>query len=98
MTQERHDHDAQARWVGIGILGAGAMAIIALANGETVNAAWLVIAALCTYFTAYRFYALFIARRVLRIDASRQTPAYRRNDGLGHHFAATAVDVREVKK
>ena len=69
-------------WVGIGILGAGAMAMIALANGETVNAAWLVIAALCTYFIAYRFYALFIARHVLRIDASRQTPAYGRNDGL----------------
>jgi carbon starvation protein len=88
-------------WVGIGILGVGAMAMIALANGETVNAAWLVIAALCTYFIAYRFYALFIARHVLRLDASRQTPAYRRNDGLdyvptnqyvlfGHHFAAIA--------
>ena len=88
-------------WVGIGILGAGAMAVIALANGETVNAAWLVIAALCTYFIAYRFYALFIARTVLGIDAIRQTPAYRRNDGLdyvptnqyvlfGHHFAAIA--------
>jgi carbon starvation protein len=88
-------------WVATGILGAGAMAVIALANGETVNAAWLVIAALCTYFIAYRFYALFIARTVLRLDASRQTPAYRRNDGLdyvptnqyvlfGHHFAAIA--------
>jgi carbon starvation protein len=88
-------------WLGIGILGAGAMAIIALANGETVNAAWLVIAALCTYFIAYRFYALFIAKTVLRVDASRHTPAYRRNDGLdyvptnkyvlfGHHFAAIA--------
>jgi len=88
-------------WVAIGVLGTGAMAVIALAHGETVNAAWLVIAALCTYATAYRFYALFIAKTVFRLDPTRQTPAYRRNDGLdyvptnryvlfGHHFAAIA--------
>jgi len=88
-------------WVAVGVLGTGAMAVIALAHGETVNAAWLVIAALCTYATAYRFYALFIAKNVFRLDPTRQTPAYRRNDGLdyvptnryvlfGHHFAAIA--------
>jgi len=88
-------------WVAVGVLGAGAMAVIALAHGESVNAAWLVTAALCTYAIAYRFYALFIAKTVFRVDPTRQTPAYRRNDGLdyvptnryvlfGHHFAAIA--------
>jgi carbon starvation protein len=72
-----------------------------LSRGETISAAWLVIAALCIYFLAFRFYALFVANKVLGIDPSRQTPAYRHNDGLdyvptnryvlfGHHFAAIA--------
>jgi carbon starvation protein len=88
-------------WFGIAILGAVAFGIIALHRGETISAAWLVIAALCTYFIAYRFYALFIAEKVLQVDPNRQTPAYRHNDGLdyvptnryvlfGHHFAAIA--------
>jgi len=88
-------------WAGIAALGAVAFGIVALSRGETISAAWLVIAALCTYFIAYRFYALFIAEKVLRIDPNRQTPAYRHNDGLdfvptnryvlfGHHFAAIA--------
>jgi len=62
-------------WVAVGVLGAGAMAVIALAHGESVNAAWLVTAALCTYAIAYRFYALFIAKTVFRVDPTRQTPA-----------------------
>ena len=88
-------------WVGIAALGAVSFGIIALSRGETISASWLVIAALCTYFIAYRFYALFIAEKVLRVDPNRQTPAYRHNDGLdyvptnryvlfGHHFAAIA--------
>jgi carbon starvation protein len=87
--------------VGIAALGAVSFGIIALSRGETISASWLVIAALCTYFIAYRFYALFIAEKVLRVDPNRQTPAYRHNDGLdyvptnryvlfGHHFAAIA--------
>jgi len=88
-------------WVVVALLGAGSFAVVALANGEPVNAAWLVIAAVCCYFIAYRFYGLFIANRVFRVDPGRQTPAYRHNDGLdyvptnqyvlfGHHFAAIA--------
>ena len=88
-------------WMAIAALGAVAFGIIALSRGETISAAWLVIAALCTYFIAYRFYALFIAEKVLRVDPTRQTPAYVHNDGLdyvptnqyvlfGHHFAAIA--------
>jgi len=88
-------------WAGIAALGAVSFGIIALNRGETISAAWLVIAALCVYFIAFRFYALFIANTVLGIDPGRQTPAYRHNDGLdyvptnryvlfGHHFAAIA--------
>ena len=88
-------------WVCIAALGAVSFGIIALSRGETISAAWLVIAALCIYFIAYRFYSLFIAEKVLGVDPTRQTPAYSHNDGLdyvptnryvlfGHHFAAIA--------
>ena len=92
---------AKLLWGGIIALGAVSFGMVALSRGETVNAAWLVIAALCIYFIAYRFYALFITDRVLGVDPTRPTPAYRHNDGLdyvptnryvlfGHHFAAIA--------
>jgi carbon starvation protein len=88
-------------WIGIAALGAGAFAWLALSRGETVNAAWLLTAALCTYAVAYRFYSKFIAARVFALDAERATPAERLNDGrdfvptnrwivFGHHFAAIA--------
>jgi carbon starvation protein len=88
-------------WVAVAGLGAVALGIIALKRGEPVNAMWLVIAALCIYAIAYRFYGLFIANKVLGVNPTRQTPAYRHNDGLdyvptnqyvlfGHHFAAIA--------
>jgi carbon starvation protein CstA len=88
-------------WGGIALLGAVSLAIVALSRGEPVNAAWMVIAAVCVYFIAYRYYALFIANTVLGVNAGRPTPAVRRNDGLdyvptnkyvlyGHHFAAIA--------
>ncbi|MDR3372565.1 MAG: carbon starvation CstA family protein [Ancalomicrobiaceae bacterium] len=88
-------------WGGVALLGALSFAIVALARGESVNAAWLVVASTCIYFIAYRFYAVFIADKVFGVDAKRLTPAYRRNDGLdyvptnrwvlfGHHFAAIA--------
>ena len=88
-------------WAAIALLGAVSFGIVALSRGETVNAAWLVIAAVCIYFIAYRYYALFIANKVLGINVNRPTPAVRHNDGLdyvptnkyvlfGHHFAAIA--------
>jgi carbon starvation protein CstA len=88
-------------WVAVIALGTVSMGIVALSRGESINAAWLVIAAVCIYFVAYRFYGLFIARTVLGINPARPTPAYRHNDGLdyvptnqyvlfGHHFAAIA--------
>jgi carbon starvation protein len=88
-------------WATIAVLGAAALGIVALQRDEPVNAMWLVIAALCIYTIAYRFYGLWIANTVLGVNGARQTPAYRHNDGLdyvptnpfvlyGHHFAAIA--------
>ncbi|MGE0665365.1 MAG: carbon starvation CstA family protein [Sphingomonadales bacterium] len=88
-------------WVLVALVGAGSLAIVALSRGEHVNAMWLVIAAACVYLIAYRFYGLFIAQRVLRVDRNRHTPAVLHNDSLdyvpidryvlfGHHFAAIA--------
>ena len=88
-------------WAVITIAGASSFAALALSRGESVNAVWLVTAALSVYFIAYRFYSKFIADKVLRLDPARPTPAVRHNDGLdyvptnkwvlyGHHFAAIA--------
>lgn len=88
-------------WAGVAVLGAISFAVVALTRGEPVNAAWLVVASVCIYFIAYRFYALYITGKVFGIDPKRVTPAYRHNDGLdyvptnqyvlfGHHFAAIA--------
>jgi carbon starvation protein CstA len=87
-------------WVALVVLGTISFAILALNRGETVNAAWLVITAVCVYLIGFRFYALWIANKVFKVD-DRQTPAIRHNDGLdyvptnkyvlyGHHFAAIA--------
>ena len=65
------------------------------------GAVWMVVAAVCVYLIAYRYYSLFIAEKVMGLDPRRQTPAYKYNDGLdyvptnryvlfGHHFAAIA--------
>ena len=88
-------------WAATALLGAASLGVIALSRGETISALWLVIAAVCTYFIAYRFYGLFIGEKVMKVDPTRQTPAVRYNDGLdyvptnkyvlyGHHFAAIA--------
>ena len=90
-----------AAWALVAILGACALGVVGLNRGETINALWLVIAAVCTYLIAYRYYSLFIADRVMELDPTRMTPAIRHNDGLdyvptnkyvlfGHHFAAIA--------
>jgi carbon starvation protein len=90
-----------AAWAVVAVLGASALAVIALHRGETINAAWLVTAAVCTYAVAYRFYSRFLARRVFGLDDRRATPAERLNNGVdfvptnrfvlfGHHFAAIA--------
>ena len=83
------------------LLGALALAIIALHRGEQINAMWLVVAAVCIYSLGYRFYSSFIAAKVLLLDPQRATPAERLENGrdfvpthqwvvFGHHFAAIA--------
>ncbi len=88
-------------WLLVALLGAGAVGGIALQRGEQISSLWLIVAALCVYALAYRFYSAFIAAKVLCLDATRATPAERFDDGrdfvptnrwvvFGHHFAAIA--------
>ena len=88
-------------WLLLGLLGASGLGIVAVERGEHVNALWMVVASVAVYLIAYRYYSLFIARRVMRLDPARPTPATVHNDGLdfvptnryvlfGHHFAAIA--------
>ncbi|MHC3126930.1 carbon starvation protein A [Brevundimonas sp. GN22] len=85
----------------IAILGAISVGVLALHKGESISAVWLVTAALCIYAIAYRYYARYLAGKVLKLNPNRPTPAVRHNDGLdyvptprnvlfGHHFAAIA--------
>jgi carbon starvation protein len=88
-------------WVLVALAGAAGWTMLALARGETVNASWLVLAAVGTYLIAYRFYSRFLADKVLGLDPRRATPAERLGNGrdyvpttrwvlFGHHFAAIA--------
>lgn len=88
-------------WAALALLGASALGVVALHRGESISAIWIVIAAICVYLIAYRFYSLYIADKVLGLNRQRLTPAARLNDGLdyvptnknvlfGHHFAAIA--------
>jgi carbon starvation protein len=85
----------------VALFGAGALAKIAFDRGESLNAMWFVIAALCCYLVAYRLYSAFVAARLLALDDTRATPSERNDDGrdfvptnkwvlFGHHFAAIA--------
>jgi len=88
-------------WGLIAALGAAGFAVMALNSGESINAIWLLTAAVCVYAIAYRFYSKFIANKVFQLDDKRKTPAEIHNDGkdyvptnkwvlFGHHFAAIA--------
>jgi carbon starvation protein len=88
-----------AVWVAVALLGAAAFGVIALSRGETISAGWLVVAAVCSYLVAYRFYSRYIADTVFGLDPRRATPAERLNNGrdfvptsrwvlFGHHFSA----------
>src|SRR5687768_10200116 len=90
-----------AIWTAVAIAAAIAWGVLALSRGEEINAIWLVVAAIASYAIAYRFYARFIVRKVLKVDDSRATPAERLDNGIdyqptdrrilvGHHFAAIA--------
>jgi carbon starvation protein len=88
-------------WGAVALVGAVCWAVLALSRGEEVSALWILFAALSSYAIAYRFYARFIAYKVLGVDNTRATPAERLQNGadfdvtdrrvlFGHHFAAIA--------
>ena len=88
-------------WIAVAVVGAFAFGGLALHRGESINALWLIVAALCIYAIGYRFYSAWIATRVLVLDETRLTPAERLKNGrdfmptqkwvlFGHHFAAIA--------
>ncbi|MDP8981747.1 MAG: carbon starvation protein A [Acidobacteriota bacterium] len=90
-----------AVWALVAVAAAFCLAGIALNRGEHINSIWIVLAAACTYAIGFRFYAKFIAARVMMLDNQRATPAERLRDGhdfeptnkwilFGHHFAAIA--------
>jgi len=85
----------------LAVVGAVALAGIALHRHEPINALWIITAAVCIYALGYRFYGAWVAARVLAVDPSRATPAERFDNGrdfvpthrwiaFGHHFAAIA--------
>jgi carbon starvation protein CstA len=88
-------------WAILALLGACCLGVVALRRGEHISALWIVVASVSVYIVAYRYYSLYIAQKVMKLDPSRSTPAVLNNDGLnyvptnrnvlfGHHFAAIA--------
>jgi carbon starvation protein len=91
----------QLLWLLVALAGAAGWGVLALHRGETISAAWLVLAAVGTYLIGFRFYSRFLADRVLGVNDRRATPAERLANGrdfvptsrwvlFGHHFAAIA--------
>ncbi|HXH77475.1 MAG TPA: carbon starvation CstA family protein [Nocardioides sp.] len=100
-TPSRLSPKSMAGWGAVALVGAVCWTVLALSRGEEVSALWILFAALSSYAIAYRFYARFIAYRVLGVDDTRATPAERFDNGrdfdvthrpvlFGHHFAAIA--------
>ena len=90
-----------AIWTAVAIFGAVCWGVVALVRGEQISAVWLLGAAVGSYAIAFRFYARFIANKVLEVDDKRATPAERLDNDMdfqptdrrvlfGHHFAAIA--------
>jgi carbon starvation protein len=88
-------------WSLVAVVGAIAFGGFALQRGESINALWIIVAAVCIYMLSYRFYSAWIAAKVLMLDETRATPAVRLENGrdfvptnkwvvFGHHFAAIA--------
>ncbi|WP_279025260.1 carbon starvation CstA family protein [Gibbsiella quercinecans] len=88
-------------WMILGVIGAACLGVVALRRGEHISALWIIVASIAVYLVAYRYYSLYIATKVMKLDANRATPAVVNNDGLnyvptnrnvlfGHHFAAIA--------
>src|SRR4051794_23691813 len=94
-------HASITLWAALAVFGAVCLAAVARTGGEPVNSFWIVAATVCIFLIGFRFYAKFIAAKVMILDNRRATPAERLRDGLdfeptnkwilfGHHFAAIA--------
>jgi carbon starvation protein len=94
-------HLYRLSWALISVIAAVCIGTIATSRHESVNSLWLVAAAASIFLLGFRFYAKFIAAKVMFLDDRRATPAERFQDGhdfeptnkwilLGHHFAAIA--------
>jgi len=94
-------HASVLLFAAVSVLAAICLGVIAGHRGEPVNSLWLVAAAASFFVLGFRFYAKFIAAKVMALDDRRATPAERLRDGhdfeptnkwilLGHHFAAIA--------
>ena len=88
-------------WTLVGVVGAGALGILAWSRGEPVSALWMVVASVCVFAVAYRFHSAWLMAKVLTLDELRAPPSVVREDGkdfvqtnkwivFGHHFAAIA--------
>ena len=88
-------------WAALAVLAAWCLGVIATERGEGVNSFWVVAAAVSIFLIGFRFYAKFLAVRVMMLDDRRATPAELLRDGhdfeptnkwilFGHHFAAIA--------
>jgi carbon starvation protein len=88
-------------WIAVASGAAICLGAIASSRGEHINSMWLVMAAACSYLIGFRFYAKFIAARVMMLNDDRATPAERLENGhdyvvtnkwivFGQHFAAIA--------
>src|SRR5271156_187138 len=91
----------QLLWIAIACVAALCLGAIAINRGEHINSLWLLMAAVCTYLVAYRFYSKFISTKVMGLNDARATPAETLRNGhdyeptnrwlvFGHHFAAIA--------
>ncbi|NLU83797.1 carbon starvation CstA family protein [Rhodococcus sp. HNM0569] len=92
---------ARITFLVIAVLGGLSWVMIAVVRGENPNAVWFVVAAVCTYLIAYRFYSKFIERKIVQPRDDEATPAEVLENGkdymptdrrvlFGHHFAAIA--------
>jgi carbon starvation protein len=88
-------------WAALAVLAALCLGVIATQRGEPVNSFWVVAAAVSIFLIGFRFYAKFLAVKVMMLDDRRATPAELLRDGhdfeptnkwilFGHHFAAIA--------
>ena len=86
-------------WLIVAALGAWGYVVLAFHRGERISSAYVLLAALCTYAIAYRFYSKWVAAKILALNDRRATPCEVHDDGrdfvktnkwivFGHHFAA----------